>query len=352
VRDADQLIAGALRDIAAEAGLPGPVADAAWRAGRRRLAVLASAASVAGAIAVAVALIVGLPLTAAPGPASPPPSRLVSITLSPATPASPQNLALAAVLLGQRAAQLHLPGTQAQVLGPDVVLTGPAADQRQLRAIAMADVLDLRQVLLYQPYSEPGSSASAPVHGDVRLVNHRTLELFGKLACAPGNTSTWKRQAGYTARADYDKPDTQIVSCDSSGNKYALDAAKVPNIQIKSAVAELSATSHQWAVRLTLSSAGAAALTSLTTEQATRYFPGAQAGNQDDYWLDTIAVVLDGNVITTPQTAGPIPGGIVQITADYTRIQAEELAANLQSGALPADFRVSAISTFTPSASS
>ena len=33
MKEADQLIAGALRDIAAEAGLPGPVADAAWRAG-------------------------------------------------------------------------------------------------------------------------------------------------------------------------------------------------------------------------------------------------------------------------------------------------------------------------------
>lgn len=357
MRDADQLIAGALRDIAAEAGLPGLAADAAWRAGRRRrlavLAVLAASASVAGAIA--VALIVGLPLIAAPGPVSPPPpGRLVSITLSPATPAtpaSPQNLALAAAVLGQRAAQLHLPGTQAQALGPDVVLTGPAADQMQLRAIAVAGVLNLRQVLLYQPYNGPGSAASAPVYGDVSLVNHRTLELFGKLACAPGNTSTWERQAGYTARADYDDPDTQIVSCDSSGNKYALDVARVPNIQIKSAVAEPSATGSQWAVRLTLRSAGAAALTNLSTEQATRYFPGAQAGNPDDYWLDTIAVVLDGNVIAAPQTAGPIPGGVVQITGDYNRVQAEELAADLQSGALPADFRVSAISTVTPSAS-
>jgi preprotein translocase subunit SecD len=62
--------------------------------------------------------------------------------------------------------------------------------------------------------------------------------------------------------------------------------------------------------------------------------------------------VLDGNVIATPQTAGPIPGGVIQITGDYTRVQAEELAADVQSGALPADFRVSAISTFTPSASS
>ena len=62
--------------------------------------------------------------------------------------------------------------------------------------------------------------------------------------------------------------------------------------------------------------------------------------------------MLDGNVITAPETAGPIPGGIAQITADYTRVQAEELAADLQSGALPVDFRVSAISTFTQSASS
>ncbi len=83
MRDADQLIAGALRDIAAEAGLPGPVADAAWRAGRRRrLATLAaSAASMAGAIALALTVV--LPLAAAPGPASPPgpPTRLVSGTL-------------------------------------------------------------------------------------------------------------------------------------------------------------------------------------------------------------------------------------------------------------------------------
>jgi hypothetical protein len=131
VREADQLIAGALRDIAAEAGLPWPVADAAWRAGRRRRLAwrAASAASVAGAIALALTVV--LPLTAgAPRPASAPgPSgRLVSITLSPATPASRDVLAAAARLLGQRAALLHLPDTQARVSGPDVVLTGPAAD--------------------------------------------------------------------------------------------------------------------------------------------------------------------------------------------------------------------------------
>jgi preprotein translocase subunit SecD len=340
VRDADQLIAGALRDIAAEAGLPGPIADAAWRAGRRRrLARLAaSAASMAGAIALTLTVV--LPLTAASGPASPSarPIPLVSITLSPTTPASTDVLAAAARLLGQRAAYLHLPDTQAQVSGPDVVLTGPVADETQLKAIATAGVLNFRQVLLYQPYS-------GTTYGDASLVNRHTLALFRKLACTPGNTSTWKDQVGYTAAGDYDNPDTQIISCDSNGNKYALDVAKVPGTQIGTAVAALSTTSNQWEVTLRLKSAGAAAFTHLTSELVAKYLSGAGAGNQDDFWLDSIAVVLDGNVITAPHTEGPIPGGIAQIAGNFTRAQAEELAAELQSGPVPVDFRVSAIRT-------
>jgi preprotein translocase subunit SecD len=350
VRDADQLIAGALRDIANEAGLPGPIADAAWRAGRRRhrARLAASAASIAGAIALTLAIV--LPLTAAPGPASrPPPSPLVSITLAPATPASTNVLAAAAQILRQRTAYLHLPDTQARVSGPDVVLTGPAADAMQLRALAMAGVLNFRQVLLYQPYG--GTATAATRYGDVRLVNQHTLSLFRKLVCRPGNTSTWEGQVGYTAAEDYDNPDTQVVSCDSSGNKYALDVAKVPGTQISRAAAALSTTADQWYVTLTLKSAGATAFTNLTSELVAKYLSGAEAGNQDDYWLDTIAVVLDGKVITAPETASPIAGGVAQITGDYTRAQAEELAAQLQSGPLPVDFRASAISTSAPSAS-
>jgi len=342
MREADQLIADALRDIAAEAGRPGPVAGAAWRAGRRRrLAMLAaSAASIAGAIA--LALIVVLPLTAAPGPASPPErgSPLVAITLSPATPASRDVLAVAARLLRQRAAHLHLPDTVAQVSGPNVVLTGPAADQAQLEALATTGVLNFRQVLLYQPYR-------GTKHGDASLVNHGTLALFRKLACTPDNP-TWKDQVGYTTAEDYDNPGTQIVLCDSSGSKYALDVAKVPGTQIASAVAALSTITRQWDVTLSLKNEGAAALASLTAEQAAKYYPGAQAGNQDDRWLDTIALVLDGKIISAPQVESPIPGGIAQIAGNFTQAQAEMLAAQLKSGALPVDFRVSATGTFTP----
>jgi hypothetical protein len=353
VRDADQLIAGALRDIAAEAGPPGPVADAAWRAGRRRrLAVLAasaaSAASVAAAIVLALAVV--LPLTAARGPASSPPGRpgrVVSITLSPVTPADSAVLAAAAGILGQRAADLHLPDTRARVWGPDVVLTGPAADQAQLRALAMAGVLNFRQVLLYQPYH--GTSA----FGDVRLVNQDTRALFGKLACTPDNASTWKSQVGYTIADDYDNPNTQVVSCDSQGNKYALDVAKVQGTQIATATAQLSATSNRWEVLVTLKSGAVGPWFSLTSNQYSRYYiASGDNPDSDDYWLASIAVVLDGNVVTAPVITSAIPNGEAQITGNFTRAQAGELAAELQSGALPADFRVSAVSTLAPSASS
>jgi hypothetical protein len=79
----------------------------------RRAANSATLGDLPGAIALALTVV--LPLTAAPGPASRPgpPSPLVSITLSPARPASTDVLAAAARLLRQRAAHLHLPSTQA-----------------------------------------------------------------------------------------------------------------------------------------------------------------------------------------------------------------------------------------------
>jgi preprotein translocase subunit SecD len=109
---------------------------------------------------------------------------------------------------------------------------------------------------------------------------------------------------------------------------------------------------NDWQVALTFDNAGASDFGTLTTSLYDKYYAGSQGGNEDDLVLDQIAIVLDGNVVSAPETEGPILGGIAQITGAFTQARAEALAADLQSGALPADFRVSAISTFTPSASS
>jgi hypothetical protein len=67
------MIADALREIAAQAGTPGPMADAAWRAGRRRRVAALTASAVAAAAAIVAAVLL---LPAAHGqPPSRPPSQ-------------------------------------------------------------------------------------------------------------------------------------------------------------------------------------------------------------------------------------------------------------------------------------
>ena len=69
-----EMIADALRGIAAQAGAPRPMAEAAWRAGRRRRLAALTASAVAGAAVILAAVL--LPLAAhsqpSPRPASPP----------------------------------------------------------------------------------------------------------------------------------------------------------------------------------------------------------------------------------------------------------------------------------------
>jgi preprotein translocase subunit SecD len=67
-----EMIADALREIAAQARAPRPMADAAWRAGRRRRLAALTASAVAGAAAIVAAVL--LPLAAHGQPPSRPPS--------------------------------------------------------------------------------------------------------------------------------------------------------------------------------------------------------------------------------------------------------------------------------------
>ncbi len=76
--------------------------------------------------------------------------------------------------------------------------------------------------------------------------------------------------------------------------------AKVQGTQISSATAVLSTTSNQWAVLLTLKSAGAAAFGALTSHLYHTYYSAAAAGNEDDYWLTS-----SDPPVNTPSTCGP-----------------------------------------------
>jgi preprotein translocase subunit SecD len=172
-------------------------------------------------------------------------------------------------------------------------------------------------------------------------VNKATLALFNKLTCTPGDTTKWKQQVGYTNAGDYDNPAVQIVSCDSTGGKYALDKAAVQGNQISGATATLSSTNNEWDVNVTFKSAGATAFAKLTSAQYNKYY-AAGGGNTatSDYWLDATAIVLDGNIASDDEIQGAILGGNAQITGNFTQATATQLQNVLKYGSLPLSFKI------------
>jgi preprotein translocase subunit SecD len=190
------------------------------------------------------------------------------------------------------------------------------------------------------PSASSSAAASSTAYGDSSLVNKSTLALFSKLVCKPGDSTNWKKPVGYTTAAAYDNPAGQTVACDpTTGDKYALAVAPIQGKEVSSAIATLS-TNNEREVDLTLNSAGSAAFDKLTAHLATTYYPGYQSGNEDDYALDQDAIVLDGNVVTSPYIAQTIPGGNATISGDFTQATATNLQNVLKYGSLPLTFKI------------
>lgn len=209
-------------------------------------------------------------------------------------------------------------------------LTGPAPAPGTASG---AGIPLARPVLLQTP------QGSAQEYGDAHLVNSATLRLFHRLTCTPVpngvsgavTDDAWKATVGYTA-AQWNDAGSQVVSCDASGGKYVLGKAVVLDSQVTSATARHS-PNGRWVVDVTLNSAATAAFAQLTTSQATRYYPASQR-NGNDAALASTAVVINGNVQSSPVTEAPITTGELTIAGlapgGLTGAEAEALAAQLR----------------------
>ncbi len=199
------------------------------------------------------------------------------------------------------------------------------------------------------PSPSPSSSASATTFGNASLVTDKgVMALFNKLVCKPGDTQKWKAQVGYDQPPPvYNNPNQQVVACgDNAGvwGKYILDKAKVQGKQVTSASAGLSTTSNQWQVNLTMNGSGAAAFGALTSHLYSTYYTAAQS-DQNAAYLDQVAIVLDGNIVSAPEIQGAIPGGNAQITGSFTQQQATQLQDELKFGALPLSFKTQTVTS-------
>ena len=120
-----------------------------------------------------------------------------------------------------------------------------------------------------------------------------------------------------------DRPNDYIASCSQDGTvKYLLGPAVVEGTQITSASAGTLSTTNEWVVNVEFNSAG-------SSKWAT--YTAANVGN-------SVAVTLDGRVVSAPRINGAIPGGSTQITGSFNQATATELANQLKYGALPLSF--------------
>jgi preprotein translocase subunit SecD len=190
------------------------------------------------------------------------------------------------------------------------------------------------------------SSAAATTAGNPSAVNAATMKLFQKLDC--NNLATWKTKLKYS-EPQWDKASSQTVACSQSqpGVKYVLGPAVILGTDVTGESAGIDTTSNQPIVNLTLNGKATQAFRTLTATQATKYQPNIST-NANDSVLDETAIVLDGNVVSAPQTTEAIPNGQVQITGLGSQAAATQLAQQLKFGALPLTFKVADTITISP----
>jgi hypothetical protein len=255
------------------------------------------------------------------------------ITFSAAGHSSRKALHRDGQLIAQRAGHLCVP-VRTSVTGSSIALTGPRADGPQLRALAMVGALQFRQVLLQ---GHPDTSA-AQATGDLALVSATVRARFNHLNCSK---PAWQHQL-LTSQGATPPAGAEIVSCArNDSTKYVLSAAKkMPDHDIANVGAGPAGHGPGWQVQVVFDRAGKAAFAGITGALFNRYHgtPGSPLGE--------LAMVLGETTLASPLTAGPVTQGVAiisQTPAGFPAQAAQQIAAVLMSGALPAALTVKSV---------
>jgi preprotein translocase subunit SecD len=119
--------------------------------------------------------------------------------------------------------------------------------------------------------------------------------------------------------------------------KYLLGPVEITGDAIKKATAVYdtggsSSVGTGWAIRFSLTSAGAETFGNVTSQMV---------GQQ-------LAIVVDNRVISAPTVQSAITGGNGEITGSFTKQSAQDLATQLNAGALPVNLKKEQVQTVSP----
>lgn len=169
---------------------------------------------------------------------------------------------------------------------------------------------------------------------DMSWADDEIMTEFAELDC----TDPENRTGGTTADAD-----EMFVSCAQDGSaKYILgpvelDGSHVADADFGFETSSTGTQTNRVAVTLEFDSVGREVFGQITT---------AITGQQQPY--DQFAIVLDGLVLSAPQSQTPVTDGNAQITGDFTMEEGETLANQLKNGALPISFQVQSEQQISP----
>ncbi|CAB4693424.1 unannotated protein [freshwater metagenome] len=198
-----------------------------------------------------------------------------------------------------------------------IVISVPGdTGRRVVELVGQTAELRFRQVLATATSTGVADPNATPVAGVSAEVNAK----FAALDCT---------KAENLQGSGSDAPTDIIVGCDrAGGNKYILAPAEVLGRQVSKAASVLDTQAgSSWIVTLTFDSEGTTAFGALTSRVTSLAAP-----------LNQVAIVLDGLVVSAPRILAAIPAGNVQITGDFTQLEAQDLANVLKYGALPLAF--------------
>ncbi|GAB2679062.1 protein translocase subunit SecD [Thalassiella azotivora] len=162
---------------------------------------------------------------------------------------------------------------------------------------------------------------------DLAWITEDVAQRFAELDCTD--------PANLTGGVEGTDPDAPLVTCSQDGAvKYVLGPVEVDGSDLETASSGLGTNSQgfstgEWTVNLEFDGEGTRKF-----REVTERITGAQPPTNQ------FAIVLDGLVISAPQSLSPISDGRAQITGSFTQDSAAELANQLKFGALPISFEV------------
>ena len=198
----------------------------------------------------------------------------------------------------------------------------------------------------------PRLTTTADGAGNVSRLQPQTVTDFNRLNCADKN---WQVKIYGSNPNGWGREKQQAVGCQKVSGvwyKYAMAAPVILGTDLSGVNAEVNPNGAGYIVAFNVKSGPASGLGKLTETMATQYYPNVSTDTTGaDYYLAQLAVVLDGQIQSSPDvtgqitTSGEINGGS---TGGFSQAQANTLANILKYGQLPLTFKPENTSAVSP----